>query len=429
MKSLLPLLLVFIACFYSCKKKDSPTATAGTSGVTSPATGNAPATGSVIGVISPAGAATEVSVSDGSKFYRKVQPDASGVFRFADLPAGTYTLLPFASAGYALLGSQTLTVTAGQITDVGTLTFSAAVGSITGFIAPVGAVVKITATNTTSKFSYDVTPDATTGAYKFNGVVPGPYIIHFTAAAPSIAPADLDRTVPGNQDTYLNKVILETPNVTGIMSGTIVPAGTAKVNLTNEQTRDLVYIDPDISTGKFVSPALLPGTYTVGFNIIDRNRRSPNKLTVSIAPGQKSDLGEIKIPLYLHTLNCLVNGVRFSGVTVVSCNYNAPTLTMGASNSGGFDNAMTSLRINLDNITGVGSYTIQNTPTSNITYSTGTLGYKHWGSNNGGSGTVTVTSIDPVLKIISGTFTATLLPIGNLTGNVVITDGVFNLTY
>lgn len=429
MNKRLLLLLTLLACLNSCKKKDttvfpapSPSTVTGTT-----------ATAEIKGTVSPADAVTSILVYDAKNTQYNIKPDANGAFSFKSLPAGRYFISYAVTLAFVLQPSSTLDVVAGQTLDLGKLVFSPGAGVIEGITAPAGAAAKVTATNTSTKAVYSVVPDAATGKYKFNDLPGGIYTLTYTANAPSVAPADQSATVGENQNISLPLAMFKTPGMTGTFSGKLDPPSASSVYFYSTAYTYTAPVTLDTLSGKFISPDLPPGTYTVGFGH-DWTHKSPPSQTITIAPGQNVDMGTIKVPLYLHLIPYTVGGVRSTiGITVANCSYNAPNLKIGASNSSAIpeqESRTEHLDIVLDNVTGPGTYALQGTTTSYLNYSSGNV-YRpsKWSMANGGTATVIITAIDPVQRVITGSFSATLKPVNNTSSDLIITDGAIKLTY
>ena len=427
-KQLLFLLTLFFG-LYGCKKKDATVFPAAT-----PDTASAATTLAVIkGIISPADAVTNVLVYDANNIQHNVKPDANGVFTVTGLHAGRYFISYGVTMAYVPQSSGTLDLVAGQTLDLGKLAFVQGAGMIEGSTAPAGAAAKVTATNTSTKASYSVVPDGSTGKYKISDLPGGVYTISYTASGSSVAPPDKRATVGANQDISLPLIIFKTPGVTATFSGTLDPPKASSVYF---YSRDYTYSAPvtlDTVSGKFVSPDLLPGTYTVGFGH-DWTHKSPPTQTITIAPGHNFDMGTIKVPLYLYLIPYSAGGVSsVVGASGEFCSYNAPKLTISAENASAIpedESREVLLHIALDNVTGPGTYMLQGTLTSYMDYISGNPYHpSKWGMANGGTATVIITSIDPVQRVITGSFSATLKPVSNATDDMIITNGIIKLTY
>ncbi|GAA3972283.1 carboxypeptidase-like regulatory domain-containing protein [Hymenobacter antarcticus] len=102
----------------------------------------APTTGMVNGQISPANAVTTVTATSGGTpaTTATATPNASGVYAFAALAPGTYTLSYTPAAGFATPAPQTVTVAAGETVTAAPVTVTASVpgGSGSGFAYTVG---------------------------------------------------------------------------------------------------------------------------------------------------------------------------------------------------------------------------------------------------------------------------------------------------
>ena len=97
----------------------------------------APTTGTVNGQISPANAVTTVTATSGGTpaTTATATPNAGGVYAFAALAPGTYTLSYTPAAGFATPAPQTVTVAAGETVTAAPVTVTVSVpgGSGSGF--------------------------------------------------------------------------------------------------------------------------------------------------------------------------------------------------------------------------------------------------------------------------------------------------------
>ncbi|WCT13302.1 carboxypeptidase-like regulatory domain-containing protein [Mucilaginibacter jinjuensis] len=430
MKKALYLFLLLTIYLYSCNKKDAPSIDQAGATTTVSATGFTV----IKGTISPADAVTSIVIYDAQSHSFNLKPDPSGAFSITDLPAGTYFINYYQSLGYVFQSSKTLNLIAGQSLDLGKIIFSPGFGTIEGTIAPLGAAAKITATDKSTKGAFTVIPDASTGKFKFDNLPGGIYTISYTANAASTAPKDTSEPLASSQHIIIPLTVFKTPGVTGTISGKFDPDNLASVLIAKADNSYGLIVYADTVSGKFISPALTPGTYNVTFGH-DWTHKSPPGQTVTVPPGRNVDIGTIKPILYLHLIPFSANDVKMVvGGWLTNCFYNAPSLKITGVSGGGVPeepSTETILSINLDNVTGPGTYTLQGTSTSNISYTTGlAMKPQKWDMANGGSATVVINSIDPAQHLIRGTFSATLKPANaNANGDMVITNGVISLTY
>jgi hypothetical protein len=311
--------------------------------------------GSISGMISPAGAATSVSLtstSGGSTYY--ATPTGTGSFLFSFIAPGTYTLNFTAALGYVAPVSPAITVTTAQNTDAGTLVFKAAApGSISGSVSPAGSVAYVQAVYIGSAtLRYTVVPDAG-GNFKINNVTPGNY---YVTAAPNAG----------------NNLYAPYSRRIAVTEGQYISVGT--INLTT-------------------TPPPYPFSCTVdgtdGYSTLPGALYSPSKQTLSIST--------------------TVNGNLVS--------------------------------VNAGDVTGPGNYTCNSNTSSSITYTVppkisqipedNNRPSTIWSTKAGGSGSITITSIDVVNKTVSGSFSGSLGPSSsNATNMKTITKGAFvNVQY
>ena len=231
-----------ITALWSCKKTKNPEP-----GTTSATAATTAMTGTLIGTISPANAVTSISVYTADNTSLPVKRDANGKFKFTGLAARNYFFSYTVAGDYNPPVPAMLAVTAGQTLDAGTLTFSPAVAAIYGTIGPIGAASSVTATNTSTKATFSVTPDGTSGNFNFKNLAPGSYTLSVKAVAPAKAPADTTLLLTKNATISLSPIILQTPGVTGTISGTVSPAESVNyVTIANSVNRTLLYLHPDL---------------------------------------------------------------------------------------------------------------------------------------------------------------------------------------
>jgi hypothetical protein len=124
-----------------------------------------------------AGITVQIDSSDGGGI--PVVTDATGTFSISGLPAGTYTVFPDSSQYFYTPASQTVTITAGNVTGV---TFSATPAyKVSGRILDInGQGIP----NTDAVYATGFATSDATGAFTLTNVVPGTYAVSVAATGP-----------------------------------------------------------------------------------------------------------------------------------------------------------------------------------------------------------------------------------------------------
>ncbi|RYY35945.1 MAG: hypothetical protein EOP46_08190 [Sphingobacteriaceae bacterium] len=222
----------------------------------------------------------------------------------------------------------------------------------------------------------------------------------------------------------------------GNLSGSIYPAGAAeKITLTSDSDPNVaavVQLDP--ITGNFSKWELKPGTYHLIVLPKSSYALTTTDYSIQITEGETTAVGTIIAeekspePDKTYSFSYKLNGSRESYGD--RSTYNGTDLKITGRRSEGtyqkLGYATFETTLSVTGVTEPGDYDAK------MTYVTtkGTIGYRTWGSAaEGGSAKVTVTTIDPVNKKISGSFTATLVPIAGTSGTLNVTEGTFNINY
>ena len=452
MRNLLLLLLILSTFLFSCKKDkgsettpatDTTSKTSTTTGTgTTPGNDTTATTGSITGTISPAGAATGITAMvgvNGQIVTYNAMPDNNGSFKFTDLPQGSYLVSFTPGSGYAAT-NKTVVVMAGKNTDLGSVVIPLTPGSISGTVSPVGGASQIIITNDNTHVTFYVTPDANTGIFKSNILLPvGTYTISSTAALGYTAPASKSITVTTGQNTDAGTIVF-TPVAKGSISGTISPAGSvANVLATYIGSVSLQYkVIPD-ANGNFQILNVTPGTYSIAVVPVTGNGfYAPYNKMVAVSGGQDTKLGQIILtqtpPPY--PASATIDGTASSASYLLQAAYISSKLSMTAS-LGGYTLYMT-----INGVTGPGEYSCNSTSSSTVTLSKVTSTTYLQGDwvtriiTQGWSSTlsdaiviVKITSIDPVTQTVTGTFSGTLNATPNTTGTKTITSGTFVIPY
>jgi hypothetical protein len=228
------------------------------------------------------------------------------------------------------------------------------------------------------------------------------------------------------------------------LSGVVKPADAITRILVTDyrdapQNAKGIFVVPDPVTGTFKVTGLSNnGVYALRFSWAPSYRGVLDTL-VKLTAGNTIDVGTIpftstgiyKVFSYLAngSARSLLGSATYTGSTLIlSAQANFPT-------AGDLVYNVYKVNISLDHVTGPGIYTCRGTPASCITYESSVSNTRQntriWNSiNAGGDATVEITSIDQATKIISGTFTGTLVPASSqTTDNQIITNGSFKITY
>lgn len=143
-------------------------------------------TGELRGSAFPPGAIRTVTATSSAGVVQAAAPSAtSGEFRLPGLAPGRYALAAEPAPGFVTAGFAygTADVAPGQVTEAGVVSArSTATGAISGQVAPVGSVTRVTATGSNGPLA-DVIPDARMGVFVLENLVPGPYTLAFAPAA------------------------------------------------------------------------------------------------------------------------------------------------------------------------------------------------------------------------------------------------------
>ncbi len=164
---LLLLLTSFGLLFTACSKKEDPAAPT-------------PAPGTISGQVTPATSVVTVTATGPGGSTATATPDAAGTFQLAGLVAGSYVLRFAPAATYLAPAPVTAVVTAGATTQVPAVAVQQASGSLSGTIAPVGAVTLVTAVNAVSQANTTAVPNSA-GSFTFPNLAPGRYYVGFNA--------------------------------------------------------------------------------------------------------------------------------------------------------------------------------------------------------------------------------------------------------
>jgi len=328
------------------------------------------------------------------------------------------------------------------------------VGEVSGSISPVNILSLITANlvNKETNVKIPVTVSST-GIYKVFATKAGSYDFQISLNSDGKIIATMSLYLKLGSIEHISFSLeghpsLPKPVGTSGIKGKVGPvASTATIGATNSAT-NVSYEGTINSNGEFEFKNLPAGDYTVGVNpgagytpVISRSVKvtvpaGETVTGVTIAFYVDSDPGT---PNYISYNQ---DGTVYHRKAKVGIDYASPKFRLFTSNSGGsssgFDTRISviidQLELILDDVTGPGTYVCKGTTGSTIRVTkrdfAGISGYSRtartWTTiGTGGSGTVTITSIDPATRTMSGTFSATLVPENYATGNKQITSGAF----
>jgi carboxypeptidase family protein len=256
-----------------------------------------PASYSVTGTISPAAGGNGATVTLSGGASATTTANSSGVFSFASIPDGTYTLTPSKTAVTFTPTSLNITVSGGNVSGIA-FTDAVQTFSISGTISPTaggnGATVTLSGAGSAT------TTANSSGAYTFTGLANGIYTITPSKTGYTFNPGSSNATVSGANVTGVNFTDTAVTNPTFGISGTISPAAGgsgAAVTLTGAANASTTAD----GSGNYSFTGLSNGSYTV----------TPSKAGYSFTPG---------------SLNPTVNGANVTGV-----NFTATALTYSIS--------------------------------------------------------------------------------------------------
>ncbi len=324
-------------------------------------------------------------------------------------------------------------------------------GDVTGTITPAYAVTRITLVpfENTQLDTLRTSP-GTDGHFKFSNVKPGIYFVVFETNPRFLYQIPIKVTVVAGSTNQLGTIPVTSlqPQGTASISGIVSPASAVvHASITGGNIFSVV---PDPATGAFSFPYLPAGNYSLTF-IAKSTHVAPAEKKIELTTGQQLDLGTLIFAINepVSKLSCNMAGSALLFDTYlnniankrITASYSAGELAItGSWVTGSITNSNMRTRrltINLDDVTGPGTYICKGTAKSEITYydrysSTMSAPSPTYSSSiENGKGTVVITSFDPVAKTIKGTFTASLK--GKNYQNVVLsqeaTEGIIDIKY
>lgn len=223
---------------------------------------------------------------------------------------------------------------------------------------------------------------------------------------------------------------------TGSITGTVSPIGAASTVIILKDGDPVDKIQqtvPDATTGRFSFSGLQPGTYALMSEPVIGYMPTDNQ-AIEVKAEQETAVALVFNNYPISTPDIPIN---FESGFSTRAQYKNQTLTITKFRSEGKYGQLGyktfELTIQLDAVTGTGTYVCDAVSKSSIRYVSaydGTIGFRTWGSKTtNGFATVTITTFDPDRKKVSGTFNGNLPAIAGTKGTVIITDGAFDVVY
>ena len=397
--------------------------------------------GSIGGIINPAGAVSSVSttaVVDGQTVTYKATVNAQGAFKFTNLFPGFYVLRYTLTGDYDLPDLPEVKVVRGEQTDVGTLRFpvSQITGGITGTIDRPSLVTGLAAISMANIYMrhYGFVDEAT-GRFLINKLPPGDYLINYVTKSSDsyYAPGTSNVVVKAGQTTDVGLKSIKDV-VLGSISGTVSPVGSVSGMIATSDATGKRYAAVPDAGGDFRISGLPYGRYFVSATpVAGSGLFAPFRKPVSLGNGQELDMGNI-----LLTTTVPPYPVAFEANGTAYKTANGDIDAYYTSSTFGLNSAVEGFRliIMLKGINGIGEYVCNATTGSSMSFTEIrkntrpdapiTFGGSWSTSFPGSAATVKITAIDPVAKMVSGTFTAKLFA-GVSVKN--IDNGVFHVPY
>jgi hypothetical protein len=227
----------------------------------------------------------------------------------------------------------------------------------------------------------------------------------------------------------------EKPVEPGRISGFVFPANVVKKITLEFETGGIKEETLPLANGAFNFTAVPPGDYKVAITTHSSLYATPEKTGVSVTSGQESLITEIFVPYNADeqsgTATYTLDGTSYennSSDLFLFYNFISSELLMqgAAPNMPGYYWYLT-----LKVIDGPGTYSTSNGLTSIevVYYSTEFNSEGHWTTDNGGTGSVTISTLNTATRTASGTFSATLVPQSDATGTKEISGTFANVLY
>jgi hypothetical protein len=255
--------------------------------------------------------------------------DSAGVYSFASLASGTYTVTPSRS-GYAFTPpSQTFT----SISSNQTASFTATTVTytISGQISASGTglsgvTVALSGTSTAT------TTTSSTGAYSFAGLAPGTYTVTPARSGYTFTPPSQTFTgISSNQIASFSAA-----PITYTISGQITVAGAGLSGVTVALSGTSAVTTTTSSTGAYSFASLAPGTYTVTPSRTGYTFSPTSQTFTNISSNQSASFTAIPPTTYTIGGQITLSGTGLSGVTVALSGTSTATTTTSSAGAYSF---------------------------------------------------------------------------------------------
>jgi hypothetical protein len=227
----------------------------------------------------------------------------------------------------------------------------------------------------------------------------------------------------------------EKPVEPGRISGFVFPANAVNKITLEFATGGIKEETLPLSNGAFNFTSVPPGDYKIAITTHSSLYDTPEKTSVSVSSGKESFITEIFVPYNADeqsgTATYTLDGTSYennSSDLFLFYNFiSSQFLMQGAPpNTPGYYWFLT-----LKVLNGPGTYSTSNelTAIEVLYYSAEFHSEGHWTTENGGTGSVTITTLNTATRTASGTFSATLVPQSDATGTKEISGTFTNVRY
>lgn len=224
-----------------------------------------------------------------------------------------------------------------------------------------------------------------------------------------------------------------TPPASGTVSGSVSPSTAVTSVSLDTVTGGQKYLETPNPDGTFKFSSVLPGQYKLRVMPITIYNM-PTQVSVSVTLGNTTTIPVINLSYNTAAQTGIVNfGLDGTPYTIY---YNELFLTYSSfifNLTGGTPSIPSYyyFDLKLNSISVAGTYNISNSPSyiSIFYYTSPGNNAGYWSTNNGGAGTVNITTLNTTTRTASGTFSGTLVPQGVSVGTKQINGTFTNVLY